>query len=94
MTPQSAVPQRTCVGCRERVPSPELLRVVLRAEASGGNYALPDTRRSLPGRGAWVHPTIRCVERAEKRRAFPRALRTSGLLDLTQLRETVKGQDE
>ena len=32
--------------------------------------------RTLPGRGAWVCPTVGCVELAVRRRAFSRAFRT------------------
>ena len=31
--------------------------------------------RTLPGRGAWLCPTVGCVELAVRRRALPRALR-------------------
>jgi len=34
-----------------------------------------DDGRSLPGRGAWLHPRMRCLELAERRHAFTRALR-------------------
>jgi uncharacterized protein len=40
-----------------------------------------DERRRLPGRGAWVHPEPGCLTKAERRRAFSRALRISGTLD-------------
>ncbi len=33
--------------------------------------------RTLPGRGAWLHPA--CVEVVLKRRALPRALRAAGV---------------
>ena len=33
--------------------------------------------RTLPGRGAWVCPGPTCVAQAERRKAFPRALRTN-----------------
>jgi hypothetical protein len=36
-----------------------------------------------------VHPDPRCVDLAEKRRAFPRALRLAGPLDLSPVREAV-----
>ncbi|WP_235998986.1 YlxR family protein [Qaidamihabitans albus] len=39
-----------------------------------------DQRRRLPGRGAWLHPDPGCLAKAERRRAFPRALRVSGTL--------------
>ena len=39
-----------------------------------------------------MHPDPRCVDLAEKRRAFPRALRLAGPLDLTPVRETSAGR--
>ncbi|MGN6608517.1 MAG: YlxR family protein [Jatrophihabitans sp.] len=77
-------PQRTCIGCRCRTSATDLLRVV----AADGT-AVPDVRRRLPGRGAWVHPTPACVALAERRRAFGRALRQAGPLDPTPVREYV-----
>ena len=70
---ETSVPVRTCVGCRERAPVTDLLRVVLRAGA-----LVPDPRRRLPGRGASLHPTPECLHAAERRRTFPRALRLPG----------------
>nr|WP_199589472.1 YlxR family protein [Blastococcus sp. TF02A-26] len=61
------------MGCRQRAPVTDLLRVVVRSGA-----LVPDPRRRLPGRGASVHPTPECLNAAERRRAFPRALRLSG----------------
>jgi uncharacterized protein len=40
-----------------------------------------DERRSMPGRGAWLHPDPGCLELATRRRAFGRALRHAGPLD-------------
>ena len=71
---------RTCVGCRQRAPASELLRFV--AVADGEKVSLvADPARRLPGRGAHVHPDPACVALAERRRAFGRALRVSGVLD-------------
>ncbi|MFQ6266418.1 YlxR family protein [Kutzneria viridogrisea] len=50
-----------------------------------GGAVLPDPRRRLPGRGAWVHPDPDCLRTAERRRAFPRAFRLTGALDLAAL---------
>ncbi|NNH05218.1 YlxR family protein [Microbacterium ulmi] len=69
-------PVRTCVGCRARAPRSALLRVVAVDSA-----LVPDERAKLPGRGAWVHETPKCVDAAIRRRAFVRALRVSGPLD-------------
>ncbi|GGM38507.1 hypothetical protein GCM10012275_06820 [Longimycelium tulufanense] len=74
-------PVRTCVGCRLRAGAAELLRVVVVDGA-----LVPDPRRRLPGRGAWLHPDPDCLRLAERRRAFPRALRVSGPLDVTSVR--------
>ncbi|NMO89941.1 YlxR family protein [Actinomycetospora sp. TBRC 11914] len=74
-------PVRTCVGCRSRGPVSELLRVV-----AVDGACEPDPRRRKPGRGAWVHPATECLHRAERRSAFPRALRVPGPLDTGALR--------
>ncbi|MEV0702335.1 YlxR family protein [Saccharopolyspora sp. NPDC050389] len=73
-------PVRTCVGCRARTSSSELLRVVAEV-GRAGPVAVPDPRRRQPGRGAWLHPDPACLRLAERRRAFPRALRVPGALD-------------
>ncbi|TQM44290.1 YlxR family protein [Pseudonocardia cypriaca] len=46
----------------------------------------PDPRRRLPGRGAWLHLAPECLDRAERRSAFPRALRVPGPLDTAPVR--------
>ncbi|MFI6101494.1 YlxR family protein [Lentzea sp. NPDC051213] len=48
---------------------------------------VPDLHRRLPGRGAWLHFDLECLRNAERRRAFPRALRVQGSLDVASLRE-------
>ncbi|TVT03896.1 YlxR family protein [Amycolatopsis bartoniae] len=74
-------PVRTCVGCRKRASAGELLRVV-----AVDGHVVVDERRRLPGRGAWLHPEPGCLAKAERRRAFSRALRSSGTLDGTDVR--------
>jgi len=80
-----STPVRTCLGCRGRAPARDLLRVVAR-----DGQVVPDPARRLPGRGAHVHRDPGCVAMAEKRRAFARALRVSGPLDTTRLRDAVR----
>ncbi len=41
-----------------------------------------------------MHPDPGCVDRAEERRAFPRALRLPGPLDVTPVRECVVALQE
>ena len=75
---------RTCIGCRERADRATLVRVVA-ARESKVTIVTPDLSRSLPGRGAHLHPTARCLELATRRKAFGRALQVEGPLDLTKL---------
>lgn len=83
-------PVRTCVGCRVRAPVSELLRVVA-AERDAGQFSLvPDPTRTQPGRGANLHPDPACFTLAERRRAFGRALRVTGVIDTGPLAEYVR----
>ncbi|MCJ1679963.1 YlxR family protein [Streptomyces sp. APSN-46.1] len=86
-TQARACPERTCVGCRERAAKSDLLRTV----AIEGE-CVPDPRGTLPGRGAYVHPAVVCLDQAVRRRAFPRALRSAGALDTTELRKALAGE--
>lgn len=68
-------PVRTCVGCRRRAPATSLVRV---ACSEGGSLVLS---RSAPGRGAWLcatqdGPDPDCVDAADRRKAWSRALRS------------------
>jgi predicted RNA-binding protein YlxR (DUF448 family) len=83
-----SAPVRTCVGCRQRVAAGELLRVV-----AVDGALVPDPSRRLPGRGAHVHPVVGCLDLAEKRRAFPRALRVPGPLDTAVVRAAAEAGD-
>jgi predicted RNA-binding protein YlxR (DUF448 family) len=84
-------PVRTCIGCRKRAAKRELLRVVAGTDASGQWSAVPDPTGTAPGRGAHLHPTAECLARAERTRAFARALRhdagVRGALGLEPLRQ-------
>ena len=48
---------------------------------------VPDPRRRLPGRGAWLHPSTTCFEQAVRRKAFTRALRLQAGPDVAALAE-------
>ncbi|MEU1042265.1 YlxR family protein [Streptomyces sp. NPDC005551] len=84
-TRDRACPERTCVGCRDRAAKTDLLRIVAIEDA-----CVPDLRGTLPGRGAYVHPTVACLDLAVRRRAIPRALRAQGVLDMSALRRAVE----
>ncbi|HET6480696.1 MAG TPA: YlxR family protein [Actinoplanes sp.] len=80
---------RTCVGCRKRAPTSDLIRFV--AAGTGVDLRLqPDPSRRLPGRGAHLHPDPACFALAERRRAFGRALRLTGVADTGLLAEHLR----
>ncbi len=76
---------RTCVGCRVRAAKSELLRVGVVDEA-----LVPDPRGQLPGRGASIHPDEQCIDLADRRAAFARALRNPKLRNSSALRGYVR----
>ncbi|MEO6505985.1 MAG: YlxR family protein [Terrimesophilobacter sp.] len=83
-------PVRTCLGCRARADKCSLTRVVARA-----GEVVVDHSATLPGRGAWVHPTLECVEKALTRNALGRALKADRTVVVSaataqQLRQAVQ----
>ncbi|MGH3500496.1 MAG: YlxR family protein [Nocardioidaceae bacterium] len=84
-------PVRTCVGCRKRAAKSDLLRVVVQAQGPTGSV-VPDVQATRRGRGAYLHPDLACLEQAERRRAFSRALRCEGALDVSALRAWLETQ--
>ena len=81
-----AVPVRTCIGCGERAAKPDLVRVV-----AAGDELVPDVAMRLPGRGAYLHRSLACLERAQRRKAFPRALRLPAPLPAGKVAEYLSG---
>ena len=65
----SKQPVRTCLGCRQVAAKSELLRVVC-----VDGELIVDAANRLGGRGAYLHPIAECLNKAETRRAFQRAL--------------------
>jgi predicted RNA-binding protein YlxR (DUF448 family) len=62
------------------------MRIVVRE-----SRVVADVSAVLPGRGAWLHPTLECFRLAERRRAFGRALRVGGPLDATEIENRLNG---
>ena len=79
-------PTRTCVGCKERAAKTSLLRLV-----AAGDVIQPDPQARLPGRGAYLHRSLACLERAQRRKAFPRALRLPAALPAGQVAQYLSG---
>jgi uncharacterized protein len=65
-----ARPIRMCAGCRGRADKAELIRIVAR-----DGVGVLDPTQTEPGRGAYLHPSRVCLERAMKRRSIGRSLR-------------------
>ena len=83
-----AAPVRTCVGCRRAAPKGELIRLT---RLAGGVVAIGGS----PGRGAYVHRDLPCVERAMRPAALARALRGGLSVDeVGRLRERIEGELE
>ena len=70
---QKKIPQRQCMGCRERKEKREMIRVVRSPE---GAISL-DFRGKAPGRGAYICPKMDCLKRAIKAKSLERSLDTA-----------------
>ena len=71
----SAMPLRTCVGCRQQAEQKDLYRVAVKTRGEELPKVVFDADRSLPGRGAWIHASEKCVSVALKKGAFNRAFK-------------------
>ena len=67
---QKKIPQRQCMGCRERKAKRELIRVVRETD---GNVSL-DFGGKLNGRGAYICPDPNCLKKAQKAKSLERSL--------------------
>jgi uncharacterized protein len=78
-------------GAIGKVTRPEDTRGQIAPGGPAPLLVVPDPRHRAPGRGAWLHRNPECVELAERRRAFARALRVPAVLDPSPVREYVAG---
>ena len=67
---QKKIPQRQCMGCRERKAKRDMIRVVRTTE---GTVTL-DFGGKLNGRGAYVCPDPECLKKAQRSKALERSL--------------------
>ncbi len=70
---QKKIPQRQCMGCRERKAKRELIRVV---RGTDGNVTV-DFSGKVNGRGAYICPDPECLRKAQKAKSLERSLETS-----------------
>ena len=67
---QKKIPQRQCMGCRERKEKRALIRVV---RCTDGQVQL-DFSGKLNGRGAYLCPDPECLKKAQKAKSLERSL--------------------
>ena len=67
---QKKIPQRQCMGCRERKAKREMIRVV---RCTDGTVNL-DFGGKMNGRGAYICPNAECLKKALRSKALDRSL--------------------
>ena len=67
---QKKIPQRQCMGCRERKAKREMIRVV---RGTDGIVSL-DFGGKMNGRGAYICPNPECLKKAQRSKALERSL--------------------
>jgi predicted RNA-binding protein YlxR (DUF448 family) len=67
---QKKIPQRQCMGCRERMDKKALIRVV---RGTDGSVSL-DFSGKAAGRGAYICPKAECLKKAQKSKTLDRSL--------------------
>ena len=67
---QKKIPQRQCMGCRERKNKRDMIRVVRQTD---GTVSL-DFGGKVNGRGAYICPDPECLKKARKAKALDRSL--------------------
>ena len=70
---QKKIPQRQCMGCRERKAKKELIRIV---RCTDGEVRL-DFGGKMNGRGAYICPSPECLKKVQKSKALDRSLETA-----------------
>ena len=66
---QRKIPLRKCTGCQEMKNKKDLIRVV---KNDAGEFSLDFTGKK-PGRGAYICPTLECLEKARKSKGLERS---------------------
>lgn len=67
---QKKIPQRQCMGCRERKEKRQLIRVVRKTDGT----VCVDFSGKVSGRGAYICPDKACLTKALKSKSLERSL--------------------
>ena len=67
---QKKIPQRQCMGCRERKEKRAMIRVV---RCTDGSVNL-DFGGKMNGRGAYICPMADCLKKAQRSKSLERSL--------------------
>ena len=67
---QKKIPLRQCMGCRERKPKRDMIRIV---RGTDGQVRL-DFGGKMNGRGAYICPNPECLKKVQKSKALERSL--------------------
>ena len=87
---QKKIPQRQCMGCRERKAKREMIRVV---RCTDGTVNL-DFGGKMNGRGAYVCPNTDCLKKALRSKALDRSLEVTIPEDvITRLEKEMEGRN-
>ena len=67
---EKKIPQRQCMGCREREPKRELIRIV---RGTDGTVSV-DFGGKMNGRGAYICRNPECLRKVQRSKALERSL--------------------
>ena len=73
MKTKNKIPMRQCTGCREMKSKKEMIRVLKTPE----DEIVLDTTGRKNGRGAYVCPSIECLDKAIRNHGIERSLKTN-----------------
>ncbi len=68
MSVNKFIPHRKCMGCYEKRPKSEMIRIV---KTPTGEVSLDISGKSS-GRGAYICPELKCINSAQKRKSLNR----------------------
>ncbi len=90
MSKKKKIPLRICIGCRDKKPKKELVRVVRTPD----NEVVLDMTGKKPGRGAYICPREDCFKKAVKGKRLERNLQQPISSELiSEISETLKQKE-